>query len=123
MRKMLLLVTFALFLSGCQTVNTPKIGNLEIDGAISAGVKSYGAPYLSGYIKNTGNNTVYNSQVAFTVYSDSTKKTIKDTGRGFPASLGDILPDIRAPFEAVFFALSSTESVAIYDYKITWLEE
>ncbi len=123
MRGLVLFIVFALFLSGCQTVNAPKIGNLVIDGTISAGVKYYGVPYLSGYVKNTGTNTVYNSQVAITVYSDSTKKTIKDTGNGYPASLGDITPDTRAPFEAVFFHLASTESVSIYDCKITWLEK
>jgi len=118
----LILFLLVLFLTGCQQTQAPK-GNLVVDGSISIGVKNYGTPYFYGYVKNTGNNTVYNSEIAFTVYTDSTKNTIKATANGFPADLEDISPNVRAPFEAICFNLDTAESITIYDYKITWLDK
>lgn len=120
--KKLLIIFPLIFLLGCQQAQAPKVGNLVIDGTISKGVKSYGSPYFYGYVKNTGNNTVYNGSITFTIYSDSTKTTIKDTGWDYLASGEDIAPGVRAPFEAIFFALSATDSTAYYDYKFSWLE-
>lgn len=109
-----------LILGSCK--QEAKVANLVVEGDFTRTMTSYGCPEYLGMVKNTGNNTAYNVMIEIQCFSDSGKKTLIDTAKGFPAELGDIPPDTRASFEAVAFKLSSWDQIKGEDYKITWLE-
>jgi len=114
----ILLVLF--FASSCG--EKAKIANLIVDGDFTRTMTIYNCPQYLGMVKNTGNNTAYNVMIDIQCFSDSGKKTLIDTAKGFPGNLGDIAPGTRASFEAVAFNLNSWSQIQGEDYKITWLE-
>jgi hypothetical protein len=58
--------------------------------------------------------------VSIRAYSDETQTEVIDTATGYPANNGNIAPDERAHFEAVFFNLTSWDQVKAPQYIITW---
>lgn len=118
-------IFFLLILSGvgCKSILGPDKGKLVIDGSITITMTDYGRPMFQGYVKNTGESTVYNSKVEISVYSDAAKTTIIDTANGFPADLGDIPAGVRAYFEAVCFDLTDPAQIVAYTTQITWLDK
>lgn len=83
------------------------------------GYTSYGCCRITGTIKNVGDATGYNVMIEYQAYNAS--NVIIDTAHGFPADLGNIPVGVSATFEAVFFDVSSWNSIAKTTYEITWL--
>ena len=108
--------------SSCDVL-AAKVANLILDGSWQKTYTSYGSPQFVGYVKNTGNGTAYNASIEITCYSDTGKKTIIDTAKGFPASLGDIPPGVRAIFDAVCFDVDSHDDIKATSYVIDWLDK
>ena len=125
MKKTILLLAIiclaCLAFTSCESL-AAKVANLILDGNLTASYTSYGSPQFVGYVKNTGNGTAYNASIEITCYSDTGKKTIIDTAKGFPASLGDIPPGVRAIFDAVCFDVDSHDDIKATTYTIDWLD-
>jgi len=110
-----------LFSMSCDFIAVKIGGNLILFGSLRESYTSYGSPRFTGYVKNTGKATVYNASIKITCFSDSGKTTIIDTASGFPASLGDIPPGVRAIFDAVCFDVESHSDIRATTYIIDWL--
>ncbi|MCF7808641.1 MAG: hypothetical protein K9M49_06410 [Candidatus Marinimicrobia bacterium] len=84
----------------------------------TAGVKSYGSPYVKITVKNTGNAIGYN------VSCDVQAKRgnlIVDSGFAYFANGGNITPGESAVDEAIFFNLSSHSDYDNLEYELDWL--
>jgi len=78
-------------------------------------------PSIRGEVLNQGNLTGYNVVISFQAIN--AYNVILDTAKGFPADLGNISPEQRAAFEAIFFNLNRANwpQVTQKKYEITWL--
>jgi hypothetical protein len=109
-----------LLISAAACVETDT-GILAFDGDITIAMASDGHPAFQGYVKNTGNATVYNVEVIFIVYTSAADSTVLDRATAFPGELGDIAPDERISFEAVCANLTTVSQIVAYTKNITWL--
>ncbi len=103
------------------TVTVTEVAEFILDSDITTGMKASGHPFLSGYVKNIGNQTGYDVQIEWWAFSDPDRISIIDHANGFSTDFGDIKPGQRARFEAVFENLTSWDQIKSFDYKITWL--
>lgn len=113
----LLIIFFAvLFQQGCER-DEPKKAKFEIISK-TKGIKSYGSPYVTITIENTGNATGYN--VSCDVQAKK-GNLIVDSGFAYFASGGNISPGESAVDEAIFFNLDSHNAYDRLEYDLDWL--
>ena len=87
--------------------------------AVAYGIKSYGSPYLTLTVENTGSATGYN--VACTVLAKN-GSLILDDGFAYFAGGADIDPGESAIDEAIFFDLGSHSDYTDLEYDLSWLD-
>lgn len=87
--------------------------------AYKNGYTSYGCCCIEGTVRNIGNATGWNVMISFSAYDAN--ETIIDTAHGFPADLGNIPPNVKAKFEAIFFNTRDWNLIKKVTYEISWL--
>jgi len=115
---LLILIIFSslLILISCER-DEPKKAKYEIIGT-TTGMKSYGSPFITITVKNTGNATGYN--VACDVQAKK-GSLIVDSGFAYFANGSDISPGESAKDEAIFFNLDSHNDYDKLEYDLDWL--
>lgn len=99
-----------------------KSANLVIDGKIE---KDYWLcyPVFKGWVKNTGDNTAWNSDITIYCYGDQGQTTLIDTAWDYLADGNDIDPGVRVPFEAICWELYSHKQIKSRKIVLDWLEK
>ena len=119
-RSYLFLIALAIFAS-CDIFEPeePKKPKFEIV-SIAKGMKTYGSPFVTLTVKNTGNATGYNVSCDVQAIKGS---LIVDDGFAYFAGGGDIKPGMSAVDEAIFFDLNSHSDYDRLEYDLDWLEK
>ncbi len=101
--------------------NETGVASMALDGSLAESTTAQGNPKFSGFVKNTGERTVYNVKVEITMFSDAARTNQIDKAETFVANKGDIAPGERAAFEIVSQNVSSHDLIKGTTTKITWL--
>jgi len=95
---------------------------LKVVGTIKEKMKSYGCPYFTGFVKNTGDNKAYNGSITIYCYGDNAQTVLIDTAWDYLADGNDIRPGEKVPFEAICFDLDSHSQIKSKRIELDWLE-
>lgn len=111
---------WAILITSCGILDPEEEKKAEFEvTSVTKGMKSYGSPFITLTVKNTGNATAYNVSCDVQAIKGT---LIIDSGFAYFAGGNDIRAGMGAVDEAIFFDLESHSDYDRLEYELDWIQ-